>query len=155
MTHINYLYDFTITVFIVNTKKQVLLVNHPRYQKWVPIGGHIEMNEDPEEALYREISEETGLDVRIISNRPKIESKGTKFLPSPNYLDVHEANLPHKHISLTYFAFSPSDKFVMSSEHQAMRWFSLGDIDKPEYDLSSAVKFYFKEAIKAVTNSKN
>ena len=50
MPHIHALYDFVITVFIVHEDK-VLLVNHPKYDKWIPMGGHIELNEDPETAL--------------------------------------------------------------------------------------------------------
>jgi 8-oxo-dGTP diphosphatase len=79
MPHIHHLYDYTITVFIVNKSEQVLLVNHPRYDMWIPMGGHIELDEDPEQALYREIAEETGLDVTIMANKPAIKSKGTKF----------------------------------------------------------------------------
>jgi ADP-ribose pyrophosphatase YjhB (NUDIX family) len=96
MPHIHDLYDFTITVFIVYDN-HVLLVNHPKYNKWIPMGGHIELDEDVEEALFREIKEETGLDVEILSNKPSIDSPETKFLLTPNYLDVHQANPPHYH----------------------------------------------------------
>jgi ADP-ribose pyrophosphatase YjhB (NUDIX family) len=148
MPHIHELYDFTITVFIVYAGN-VLLVNHPRYQKWIPMGGHIELNEDPEQALYREIKEETGLDCEIISTKPAIESPGTKFLPTPNYMDVHEANPPHKHISMVYFAKAKSDKFVLSEEHLAMKWFATEELNEPEYKLDESVKFYSLQAIKA------
>lgn len=66
MPHIHDKYDFVITVFIVY-KDKVLLVHHPRYDKWIPMGGHIELDEDPEQALFREIKEETGLEVEIFS----------------------------------------------------------------------------------------
>jgi ADP-ribose pyrophosphatase YjhB (NUDIX family) len=148
MPHIHELYDYTITVFIVNKNNQTLLVNHPRYNKWIPMGGHIELNEDPEEALFREIKEETGLDVTILSSKPDVISDGTKFLLTPNYVDVHEANSPHKHISFTYFALADSDDFTLSDEHDAMKWFTEDELQKPEYALSEAVRFYSKEAIK-------
>lgn len=147
MPHIHELYDYTITVFIVNKNNQALLVNHPRYNKWIPMGGHIELNEDPEEALFREIKEETGLDVTILSSKPDVKSDGTKFILTPNYVDVHEANVPHKHISFTYFALTDSDDFKLSDEHDAMKWFSEAELQEPEYELSEAVKFYCKEAI--------
>lgn len=110
------------------------------------------MNEDPEEALYREVKEETGLDVKALSQRPDAESAGTKFLITPNYVDVHEANPPHKHISFTYFVTSDSDDFVLSPEHEDVRWFSAEDLNNPVYDLSNSVKFYASEAVKAVNN---
>lgn len=148
MPHIHDQYDFTVTFFIVHDGK-VLLVNHPRYQKWLPPGGHIELNEDPEEALFREIREETGLAVQILSSKPGIRSSGTKFLLTPNYLDVHEANPPHRHIGLAYFARSDSDQAVLSDEHREIRWFSQSELADPDYALSPAIQFYGREAIAA------
>ena len=153
MPHIHELYDFTITVFIVNKEGKVLLVNHPKYNMWIPMGGHIELDEDPDQALFREIKEETGLDVEILSERPDIKSENTKFLLTPNYMDVHSANPPHKHISLTYFALATHDAFVKSEEHTDMRWFSVGELQDKQYDLSESVKFYCKEAIRLAKRS--
>lgn len=147
MPHINELYDYTITVFIVNDSKQVLLVKHPRYNKWIPVGGHIELDEDPEQALFREVKEETGLDIEVLSTKPQIVSPETKFLFTPNYVDVHEANPPHKHISFIYFAKAKHDDFVLSSEHDEMRWFTLLELDEEKYALTPSVKFYACRAI--------
>jgi ADP-ribose pyrophosphatase YjhB (NUDIX family) len=147
MPHIHELHDFVVAVYIVYDGK-VLLVNHPRYGHWVAPGGHIELDEDPEQTLYREITEETGLQVEILSSKPAVDSPGTKFLLTPNYLDVHNANPPHKHISLTYFARAKDGAFVLSAEHTDMKWFSKDDLQAPTYNISSAVQFYAQEAIK-------
>lgn len=147
MPHIHEKYDFIVTVFIVYGGK-VLLVNHPRYNKWIPMGGHIELDEDPEEALFREIKEETGLEVTILSERPPVASPGTKFLLTPSYLDVHEANAPHKHISLTYFAKAKTDAYILSTEHDAIKWFSTEELEDSIYDLTPSVRFYATEAIR-------
>ena len=151
MPHIHEKYDFVITVYIVYAGK-VLLVNHPRYDMWIPMGGHIELDEDPEEALFREIKEETGLDVEILSSKPQIQQHDTKFILTPRYVDVHEANPPHKHIALVYFARSKNNKHVLSDEHSEIRWLGLEDLNKPEYKLSESVKFYAKEAIESSTS---
>ena len=153
MPHLHYFYDYTITVFIVNKKGQALLVNHPRYSKWIPMGGHIELTEDPEQALFREIQEETGLEVTILSDKPSIDSPGTKFLLTPNYVDVHEANPPHKHISFTYFALSKTDDFSKSAEHTDMRWFTVDELEDKKYNLSEAVVFQAKAAIRKAANA--
>jgi len=152
MPHINELYDFTVTVFIV-FEDAVLLVHHPRYGKWLPMGGHIELNEDVDEALFREIEEETGLTVEILSTKPKIESPGTKFMYTPNYVDVHEANPPHQHISFIYFAKALTNRHVISDEHLAIHWVKETDIDSETYDLSAAVKFYCREALRLAKQS--
>lgn len=151
MPHIHKLYDYTTSTFIVH-KDTVLLVHHPRYDKWIPMGGHIELDEDPEQALYREIKEETGLDVEILSTIPNVPGAQTKFIPAPNYMDVHEANPPHKHICFVYFARSASNKHVLSGEHLAIEWLSKNDLDEPKYNLSEDVKFYCREALKLAAN---
>ncbi len=148
MAHINELYDYTITVFIV-FEDTVLLVHHPRYDKWIPMGGHIELNEDIEEALYREIQEETGLDVEILATKPGIDSPGTKFMYTPSYVDVHEANPPHKHISFIYFAKARTNQHVLSDEHVAIHWLKESDLDSTMYQLSASIKFYCRAALQA------
>ena len=72
MPHLHELYDFVVSAFIVHDDK-VLLVHHPKYDKWIPMGGHVELDEDPETALFREIEEETGLEVSILSSKPTLE----------------------------------------------------------------------------------
>lgn len=150
MPHIHELFDFTISVFIVH-ENTVLLVHHPRYDKWLPMGGHIELNEDPEQALYREIAEETGLQVTLLSTKPSVESPGTKFLPTPNYLDVHEANAPHQHISLTYFARASNDNARLSDEHTELKWFTQDELIDPSYAITPAIQFYCRQALAAST----
>ena len=51
MAHINELIDFTIAVYIVHDDK-VLLIHHKQLLKWLPIGGHIELHEDPQKTLF-------------------------------------------------------------------------------------------------------
>ncbi len=148
MPHINEQYDFVVTIYIV-FEGSVLLVNHPRYEMWTPIGGHVELDEDPETALFREVKEETGLEVTILSTKPKITSPGSKSLLTPNYLDVHEANPPHKHIALTYFARARNNKTTLSKEHKALKWFKPEELNNEEFDLRPIIVFYAQEALKA------
>lgn len=148
MPHIHELYDFVVTFFIVHNGK-VLLVEHPRYGKWIPPGGHIELDEDPEQALYREIQEETGLEVDILSTKPKPQSADTKFILTPNYVDVHEANPPHRHIAFTYFARARSPYFVKSDEHTQLKWFTPVELHDARYGLSESIKFYAVNALAA------
>ena len=148
MPHIHEKIDFTVDVFIVHDNK-VLLIFHKKHNMWLQIGGHIELDEDPDEALFREVKEECGLDIEIIGERqPKFEMKGTKFLYPPAFMNIHDINETHKHIGLIYFAKAKSDKIILSErEHSDIRWFSREDLDKPEFNLNEAVKFYAKELL--------
>ncbi len=47
MPHIHELYDFVVSAFIVH-RGRVLLIYHKKYDEWLPIGGHVELDEDPE-----------------------------------------------------------------------------------------------------------
>ena len=53
---------FTATGFVVQGSR-TLLHWHKRSQKWLPPGGHIEPDEDPVQAILREIREETGVEI--------------------------------------------------------------------------------------------
>lgn len=147
MPHIHDKFDFTVAPFIVHNGR-VLLVNHPRYGKWIPPGGHIELDETPDQALFREVAEETGLEIEVLSTKPHIKSPGTESMYTPHYLDVHDANPPHKHVGLTYFVRAKSDKFRLSDEHTDMKWFTLTELDDPSYGIENMVKFYAAEAVK-------
>lgn len=147
MPHIHELIDFSVSVFIVHDSK-VLLIHHKKLNMWLPIGGHVELDEDPEETLFREVKEECGLAIEVLSTKPIIKSPGTKFLYAPNFLDIHNLPVNHKHIALTYFAKSESDKFIHNKEeHNDIRWFSKEDLEKPEFNINNAVKFYANKAL--------
>lgn len=147
MPHIHDLIDFVVSVYIVYENK-VLLIYHRQLNKWLPIGGHIELNEDPDEALFREVKEECGLEIEVLADKPTINSGGTKFLYTPLFLDIHKILEIHKHVEFVYFAKAKSDKFIFNKEeHKDIRWFSREDLEKTELDINSAVKFYSKEAL--------
>ena len=73
MPHIHEKIDFTVEVFIVH-KDKVLLRMHDKYKKWMSVGGHIELHEDPVEAAHREVKEEVGLDIELVGNPRIFES---------------------------------------------------------------------------------
>ncbi len=119
---------------------------------WLQIGGHIELNEDPDEALLREVKEECGLDIEIIGEKqPQFEVRGHKFLYAPVFMNIHDINETHKHIGLVYIAKAKTNNVVLSErEHDDIKWFAKEDLDNPEFNLNEAVKFYAKEALKMV-----
>lgn len=55
MAHIHEKIDFTVEVFVVFQNK-VLLRKHDKYKIWLSVGGHIELDEDPNQAALREVS---------------------------------------------------------------------------------------------------
>jgi 8-oxo-dGTP diphosphatase len=147
MPHIHERYDFVVSVFIVH-RESVLLVYHRKYREWLPIGGHIELDEDPEEALYREIREECGLRVHLFANAPRIAHSGVKPLPTPDFMDVHRIGATHKHVAFVYFARSAGRAVKLHErEHREYRWLTKTDLSKPEFKLTRSIRFYCLRAL--------
>lgn len=146
--HLHDLFDFVVSVFIVH-RGRVLLVHHKRYDEWLPIGGHIELDEDPEQALFREIREESGLKVRILSGKPAIGHRGVKAILTPEFVDVHQINSRHKHIAFVYFGVSTHARVRLHTrEHKSFVWLSRAELKQSRYRLSKSILFYCEEALR-------
>ncbi len=149
MPHIHELYDFVVSAFIV-CRGRVLLVRHRSYDRWLPIGGHIELDEDPEQALYREIREECGLKVKILASKPPVAHPGVKPMPTPSYVDVHRISGKHRHIAFVYFASSAKTNVRLHvKEHEAFRWFSPAEIGARRFGVLPSIRFYCRKALAA------
>ena len=56
----------TVGALIVNKKGEILLVKSPKwFDKYTIPGGHVDLGEDFESALVREIKEEVGLNIEV------------------------------------------------------------------------------------------
>jgi len=148
MPHLHERIDFTVSIYVV-WEKQVLLVNHKELKRWLPVGGHIELEETPEEALFREIKEECGLKIQIVGPaKPGFQFSGHRFLYPPLYLNVHDTTPEHQHVGLVYFAKALSSRVKLNKEeHNAIRWFSLEDLEGHKSEMPEDVFFYARDAI--------
>lgn len=152
MAHIHEKIDFTVTPVVIHPDKtKVLLVNHPRYKKWLCVGGHVELDENPDQTLLREIKEETGLEVEVLDENPRIAGPGFKTLFRPRFVDIHEANSPHQHIGLIYFCLAKTGEFTLSGEHDEMAWFDRQELDTIRPLTTELVYFYCKTALEETT----
>ena len=148
MPHLFYYLDFTVSVFVVYRDK-VLLVDHRQLDSWLPLGGHIEPGEDPEQAALREVAEESGLAVELCGERPPRELPGTKRLVAPVYLDVHDIAGEHRHIGMIYYARAASDRTTLSTEeHRQIRWFDAQKLQSSKWKILDAIQFYAADAIR-------
>lgn len=151
MPHIHEKIDFTVSIFIVQNQ-QVLFIFHKQLNRWLPIGGHIELDENPEAAAFREAKEESGLDVELVGKRPPLEEEpGLIPLLAPAYLDVHLIKEPHWHIGMIYFARVKSGQVTLNTEeHRDIQWLAEKDLEQAKWGLSKPLIFYAREALKAV-----
>jgi 8-oxo-dGTP diphosphatase len=153
--HIHELIDFTVSALIVNANK-ILLIKHKKLNMWLPIGGHIELYENPEEALIREIKEETGLseaDYEILADRPGVPDPECQTLLTPRFLNIHDIKPPHRHVGMSYVVKAKSDAFALSDEHSDFGWFKLEELDLLQPPLRPAIRHYCEVAIEDCDDS--
>jgi len=147
MAHIHEKIDFTVAIFVVHDGR-VLLIHHRKLDKWLPLGGHIELDEDPEMAALREAREESGLEVELVGERPPTTEPGTRALIAPRFLDIHRIHATHEHIGMIYWARPKRvDVTLATEEHHDIRWCSAAELEALRPAMSNAVKWYCRQAI--------
>lgn len=150
MAHLHEKIDFTVAIFVVQDHR-VLLIHHRKLNRWLPLGGHIELDEDPEQAALREAKEESGLDVELLGERPPTTEPGTRALIAPRFLDIHRISDTHEHIGMIYFARPRSGSLDLAEEeHHDIRWATDADLEALEPKMSNAVKWYCRQALREV-----
>jgi 8-oxo-dGTP pyrophosphatase MutT (NUDIX family) len=121
---------FTATTYILK-EKQVLLLFHPKLQKWLPPGGHLEENETPPECAKREALEETGLEIELIKqenvwvNCWNAASFERPYLCLLEHVPPHKDKEAHQHIDLIYLAHPVGGT---QFESDLLRWFTLEEV---------------------------
>src|SRR3989304_10001862 len=102
---------FTATAYIaarIDGEYKVLLHKHKKHGFWLGIGGHIEKDENPVEAVLREVKEETNLGISLIKEKLlKIEDVEELVCPVAilqERLSPYKNEPAHYHIDFIYFA---------------------------------------------------
>jgi 8-oxo-dGTP pyrophosphatase MutT (NUDIX family) len=153
MPHLHEKIDFTVVVVVVHEQK-VLLIHHRGLDKWLPLGGHIELDEDPEAAALREAREESGLEIELLGERAPTTGAGTRALIAPRFMDIHCITDSHEHIGMIYWARPKNGKLALAlanDERHAIRWCSSEDLDRLQPPMSDAVKWYCRQALAEVS----
>jgi len=155
MPHLHKKIDFTVEVFIVY-KNKVLLRQHDKYKIWLGVGGHIELDEDPNQAALREVKEEVGLNIAL-ANKLRLQkniAKNYKELIAPRFLNRHRINKTHEHVTLVYFATAKTDKVVTNSLDKSTRWkwLTINELNKNTYGIKKDIIFYAKQALADLRN---
>lgn len=121
--------DWTVATFVIHQGK-VLLLWHEKLQMWLPPGGHVEPNELPDEAAVREVLEETGIEVVLLSQPALPPIPGPRQLARPEGIQLEQIGPDHQHIDLVYFA-RPVDPAraepTTDREVRQVGWYSLAE----------------------------
>ena len=122
--------DFAATTFVVH-EQRTLLLHHRKLGVWLPPGGHIDPHELPDEAALREVREESGFEVELLTHGRMLGH--VQMLPQPYCILLENISPGHQHIDLIYFArVCGGDLAYAEREAMAARWFSWEELDDPE-----------------------
>ena len=126
---------FTATGIVFNYKNEILMILHNKLQVWLPPGGHINDNELPEDAVLREVFEETGIKANIISNKRNYTfiNKHCVELETPFVvlLEDIEENGMHNHIDMIFICNALNNDFKLQKrEIHGIGWFSIEQIKR-------------------------
>jgi ADP-ribose pyrophosphatase YjhB (NUDIX family) len=126
--------QFTVTTYVLYEGK-TLLIWHPKFNKWMPPGGHLEENETPPEGALREVLEETGLIVEFIPDEHlHINASHAVSLARPYFCLLEQVPAfgdkpAHEHIDLIFLA-RPLNLNKQNDPAHPTRWFSWEEIEQ-------------------------
>lgn len=142
--------DFTVATFVMHEGK-VLLLWHKKLQMWLPPGGHIDPHELPDEAAVREVQEETGIEVVLLSQPALPPIPGPRQLARPEGIQLEDIGPGHQHIDLIYFARPANPEAIQleANLHEVERvgWYGRNDLDR--IPLTEEVRAWVEKALAA------
>lgn len=139
--------DFTATTFVVQDGR-TLLLRHRKLGLWLPPGGHIDPDELPDDAARREVREESGLEVELITHRSRLGD--VPVLSNPECILLEDISDDHQHIDLIYFArVTGGTLSVSETEADGHRWCTADDLEAA--DINEDIRRLGQQAITRVT----
>jgi 8-oxo-dGTP pyrophosphatase MutT (NUDIX family) len=126
---------FTVTGF-VSCEGRTALHWH-RLGFWLPPGGHVEFDEDPVQAMLREVREETGLDVELLARPTPFAYADPPQVPAPETIAVYDIPkdsvlaVPHQHIDFIYFTRPKTSGLPALPAELGWRWVTAEELRNP------------------------
>ncbi len=92
----------TVSGFVVH-EGRVALHWHRKIGAWLPAGGHIEANEDPVQAVLREIEEEFAVQAEVLPLAQRFDYAGGPPQLEPPHAMLDCWAVDHGHVDLVYY----------------------------------------------------
>jgi mutator protein MutT len=107
--------------------------NEPSKGKWSIPGGLVELGESPEQAVIREVKEETCLDV-----------ENPSLIDVVSNVDLDEkGKVKYHYVIIDYLVHVKSGKLNAASDAAELRWVSFEEVDG--YDLTRSFRVFFRD----------
>lgn len=143
--------NFCASVFVIDPRtRKLLLVHHKKFDKWVQPGGHIEIDETPEETALREVYEETGLKVQLLGERFPREDDYIR----PLGIQKNRGSDGELHIDIIYAAIPINEIDVNNYDEEidGVKWYSREELDTINVfpDIKITMDYLVKHYIKVI-----
>lgn len=117
-------HDLTVSAFIVRTdfdRPKIMLHRHKKLNTLLQFGGHVELDENPWQAIKHELLEESGYELSRLKllqphDRLKNVSDGSVLHPQPAYINTHPIDT--RDLSGKHFHIDVGYAFVADEEPQ-------------------------------------
>lgn len=132
-------HDITISAYIIRTDEsepKVLVHIHKKFGKLMQIGGHIELNETPWQALAHELVEESGYDIselKVLQPSENISPVAHAVIhPVPLVMNTHMVTADHFHSDLAYgFTVDHIPRALPGEDESGdLRWLTLDELKR-------------------------
>lgn len=130
--------QFTVSVIVLRClgpQSEVLMIHHKKFNRWMIPGGHIESNENPNQAAIREVYEETGISIKLISflHKHLPVSDGNWLYPAEYFYEQlipeSQTEQAHYHLDSTFVALANDDFLRINEiETNGVRWIPVSEI---------------------------
>lgn len=103
------LFRITTQAIIFNEEDNILVLKYAHRDEWCFPGGHVDQGEQADEAIVREVREETGLDAIVLSP-----------------IDIH---MHRDRCIIAFLVEKINSHITLSEEHTDYKWISIEELD--------------------------
>jgi len=127
----------TATAFLLNWDKKLqkwrtLLLSHKKIKKLIPVGGHIELKETPEDSVRREVFEEINSSVSFFWDKQKMDwaKKPILFSIQIEKIPVFRETPAHFHEDYMYVGYLTEKSLnkITTGKKTGLYWLYIDDI---------------------------
>lgn len=131
-------HDYTVGAYIMRLdgpEPKALLHLHKKMRMLFPIGGHIELDETPWQAVAREVKEESGYllsQTKVLQPKQRIKSLSDVTIhPQPVAVSDHDVTIEHFHTDLAYAFVVDSEPQSTADEGEStdLRWLTQSELE--------------------------
>ena len=130
---------FVTTIYLVRDDRKVLLSWNKNMNTWIPVGGHLEQGETPEEAIIREVKEETGFDFEFLDKAEENEDKTIRIIKP---LKIQIEKVPHHNYHINFVFIGKCTNWherTENDDNEKLKWFSEQELINNKKDFLDSV----------------